>query len=395
MVKKLLIAVVLLALIGSLAVALAARNLPDLVVRNLRQTLGREVSIESLRVRFPLQVEMNRLLIAENAPFKGEAAFYVERAVASVDAWTLVTSKKVLFTDLELIRPRLIFRKSMGKLYHAFRIRPEGSDGQAPAAGDPAAAARRPAVPPLKFEQVTIRDGEVQFMDYDADQKGFVVTLLRVAAELKDLALPSDGSRLEYRVAAFLDQGRNTPPARLELEGEWVRESFEGKTAFQLTGVHLPYFEPYYRTVTPSRIADGDMDIAASAESPAGILTANSRWTLRRLAFEKAEDGDQLLGFDANLIRNILTGDTGSLSLDLVLTLDLRNPGTSFREALRASLRKSIRATFAAHFDTAMRNTVNQIQSEGSELLNKQNWKDLLKKNKIEDVVSQVMNPQQ
>ncbi len=393
MVKKLLITAVLAALVGALAVALAARNLPDLVVRNLRQTLGREVSIESLRVRFPLRVEMNRLLIAENEPFKGEAAFYVERAVASVDAWTFVTSKKILFTQLELTRPRVIFRKSLGKLYHAFRIRPAGS-AAADAASGTAGPARRGVVPPLKFDRVLIRDGEVQFMDYDADRKGFVVTLLRLSADLHDLALPSDGSRLAYTVEALLDQGRDTPAARLKLEGDWIREKLEGRTSLQLTGVSLPYFEPYYRTVTPSRISDGELDIVASAQSPAGILTANSKWTIRRLTFDKSEDGNQLMGFDANLIRNILANDAGNLTLDLVMEMDLRDPSVPFREVLRRSLHRSIRATFAAYFESTVRNTVNQIASGESDLLNKQNWKDLLKKNKIEDVVSQIMNPQ-
>jgi hypothetical protein len=389
--KKIILLLITLALVGLLAVALVARKLPDLAVRNLRQTLGREVTIGSLKVRFPLRLEMNRLTVAENEPFKGETAFYVERAVASVAAWELLTERKVHFTDVELVRPQLIFRKSLGKVYHAFRVRP-GAQG-APDATSSAPGAAPSGIPPLRFDRVTIRDGQVQLMDYDADRKGFVITLLRLTAELKDLVLPSDGSRLRFDIEAFLDQGRDTPAARLKLSGHWRRESLEGETNLSLQGIHLPFFEPYYRTVTPSRISDGELDLVASAKSPHAILAAHSKWTLRRLAFDKTEAGNELLGFDANLIQGILAGDDGILNLDLELNMDLRDRTTPFREVLLQSLRRSIKATFLSNFDSVVKSTVEKITEKAPGLLQETSWKDLLKKNKRQDILNEVMNP--
>jgi hypothetical protein len=390
--KKIIFLAVLLALVGLIGVALVARKLPDLAVRNLRQTLGRDVAIGSLKVRFPLRLEMNRLTVSENEPFKGETAFQVEQAVASVDAWELLTERKVRFTDVELIRPQLTFRKSLGKVYHAFRVRstlPAGPVG----AGSNAPGTAAPGIPPLRFERVTIRDGRVQFMDYDADRKGFVITLLRLSAELEDLALPSDGSRLRFDIEALLDQGRDTPAGRLKLKGHWRRESLEGETNLTLQGIHLPFFEPYYRTVTPSRISDGELDLVASAKSPHAILTAHSKWTLRRLAFDKTEAGNELFGFDANLIQGILAGDDGILHLDLELNMDLRDRSTPFREVLLQSLRRSIKATFLSNFDSAVKSTVEKITEKAPSLLQGTSWKDLLKKNKRQDILNAVMDP--
>ncbi len=393
MLKKIIFLTVVLALVGLIAAAFVARKLPDLVVRNIRQTLGREVTIGSLKVRFPLRLEMDRLTVAENEPFKGETAFYVERAVASVDAWELITARKMRFTHVQLIRPKLIFRKSLGKVYHAFRVRNSGAQA-APAGGGPGGSGTAPAgIPPLKFERVTIHDGQVQFIDYDADRKGFVITLLRFAAELKDLALPPDGSRLKFDIEALLDQGRDTPAGRLKLKGHWRRESLEGETNLSLQGIHLPFFEPYYRTVTPSRIADGELDLVASSKSPHAILTAHSKWTLRRLAFDKTEAGNELFGFDANLIQGILAGDDGILSLDLELNMDLRDRTTPFREVLLQSLRRSIKATFLSNFDSAVKNTVDKIAEKAPGLLQETSWKDLLKKNKRQDILNAVMDP--
>lgn len=389
MLKRLLILAVVLLLAGLLGLAWVVRKLPDLAVQNIRQTLGREVSIGVLRVDFPLRLRMDRLLVTENEPFKGEPAFYVERVEASVDAWEFLTSKKIVFTDVTLVRPRMIFRKTGGKLYHAFRIRPSA----APAASPANAATSRPSVPPLRFDRIRVRDGEAQLMDYDADAKGFVVTLLRLSADLDDLTLPSDGSRLAFKAEGFLSQGRETPPARLTVKGHWTRETLEGRSELELSGVQLPYFEPYYRNVTPSRISDGELDLVATADSPNGILTSNSNWKLRRLTFDRSEPGNELLGFDANLIRNILADDAGNLGLDLVVTMDLRDRSTRFRDVLRNSIRRSVKATFLANFDTAVKNTVERIASDGSDLFKDKNWKDLIKKNKIEDVVNQVMNP--
>lgn len=394
MIKKLTLLICVIILLGALSAALVVRKLPALVVSTLRQTLERDVTIESLHVRFPFAVQMDRLLVSEKAPFEGEPAFYVERANAAIDPWAFFTAKRIVFLDVELIRPRLIFRKQLGKVYHAFRIRPDAADPGAEGRDAASLPAERRGVPPLRFDRILLRDGEVQLMDYDADSKGFVIRLLRLTAELKNVALPSDGTRLKYSVEGLLDQGRDTPPGRLKLSGEWTRETLDGNTGLQLTGIFLPYFKPYYRMVSPSLISDGELDLVATSAGVRGILTANSKWTLRRLTFEKSEADDMLLGFDANVIQNILTGGSGSLSLDLALSMDLRDRSVPFRDVLRKSLRQSIRATFTANFDSALKNTVNQIASQNSELLKKQNWKALLKKNKIEDVVNQVMNPQ-
>lgn len=412
MLKKILLVLLLLAAVGLLAIALLVRKLPDLVVQNIRQTLGRDVTIGSLRIHYPSQIEMNRLVVKENAPFQGEVALFVERANLSVDTWAFLTTKKILFTDVELVRPRLIFRKSQGKMYHAFRIRPgvDPTDAQTRAGGPASASpentgsadanqntalpARAGSIPPLNFDHITIHDGEVQLMDYDADVRGFVITLMRMSAKLGNLALPSDGGRVTFAIEGLLDQGRGISPGRMKLSGNWLREELDGKANLELTGILLSYFEPYYRAVTPSRISDGELDIVASSESIRGTLMANSKWTLRRLAFETSESGDELFGFDANVIRSILTGDSGNLSLDLALNMDLRDRTIPFRTHLRKSLRQSIQATFLSNFDEVIKKTVNQASSEGTDLLKKQNWKDLLKKNKLDDIVNQVMNPQ-
>lgn len=393
MLKKIIFALTLLTVLALLSTAFVARKLPDLAVRNIRQTLGREVAIGSLKVRFPLRLEMDQLTVTENDPFKGEPAFYVERAVASVDAWELLTARKVRFTDIELTRPKLIFRKTAGKVYHAFRIRPDAARGASGAGPGTPGSAPAAGIPPLKFEHVKVRDGRLQFMDYDADRKGFVITLLRITGDLKDLALPADGSRLQFDLEAFMDQGRDVPAGRLKLSGHWRRESLEGETSLSLQGVHLPYFEPYYRQVTPSRISDGELDLVASARSPRGVLAAHSKWTLRRLEFGQAEPGNELLGFDANLIQGILAGDDGILHLDLELEMDLRDRSTPFREVLLQSLRRSIRATFLSNFDSVLKSTVDKITEKGPGLLQETSWKDLLKKNKRQDILNAVMDP--
>jgi hypothetical protein len=392
MFKKILIALVVLALLALLAFGLAVRKLPSLVVQQLRQTLGREVSVESIRLDFPFRAKMTGLLITENEPFKGEPAFFVQSAVATVDLLQIVTSKKLVFLNLELTRPRIIFRKQAGKVYNAFRLKP--AEVRTTGVGAPSGSAASPVLLPIEFKRILIRDGELQLMDYDVDHKGFVISLLRVTAEIEDLTLPSDNRRISFALESFLDQGRDTPAAHLTFSGDWRRVTMDGKAEMKLTGLSLPYFSPYTAFVTPAQISDGEFDLAATAQSREGDLTANSRWSLRRLAFAKTEAGDELFGFDANAIKNILTGGSGNISLDLVLRMNLRDRKTPFGTILRKSLRSSIKVNFLTSFNSAVQSTVSQIVTEISDPSKKQNWKDLIKKNKLEDVVNKVMGQQ-
>lgn len=393
MFKKSLLLLIVLALLALLSAAIAVRQLPDLVSKNLRLSLGREVSIGSVRFEYPFTVVMNQLRIAENDPFDGETAFYVERAAASVDPWVLWSEHRFRFTKTSLLRPKIIFRKSLSKVHHAFRKQLGPATAMADQASDKSADGDAAHIPPMQFDLIHIEDGEIQWIDYDVDRKGFVTSLLRITSDIRGAAIPSSGDGVAFELEAYLDQGRDITPGRLQIDGSWRKESLEGNVRASLSGVQLTSFAPYYRMVTPSRIADGELDIVASAESPGGILTAHSKWTLRRLSFEQTESGNTLMGFDANLIQGILAGDDGILKLDLAADMDLRNRSTPLREVLLQSIRKSIKATFLSNFDSAVQSTVDKLADQGTELLKKQNWKDLLKKNKLQTVVNDVMNP--
>ena len=142
-------------------------------------------------------------------------------------------------------------------------------------------------------------------------------------------------------------------------------ESKDMETALDVDEVWLPFYAPYYQKVTSSQINDGVLSIKSQTAIRNLNWTTNAQAELRRLQFSQLESGNEIMGFDAQSILDILRNNQGNIQLSLMIRYNMNDPSMNFERALRRSLQDSIKATFLSNIHTVVSNTIEKFSKDG------------------------------
>jgi len=230
----------------------------------------------------------------------------------------------------------------------------------------------------------------VKLIDYDIDARGFVIVFHNLNARVRNFTSGTPHAPLSYEMDTLLLQGRNVGPARLSGSG-WSRlENMDTEMNMRLEGFWLPYFAPYYQKVTPSRIQDGVVDVQSTTVIRDLDWTTNARVNIRRLLFEQYESDNQILGFDAMSIVEILQDNAGRIALDLIIRWNMKDPNITFEDALKRSIRHSVKSTFELNIDRVVGKTLEKISQQGPDFL-KDDWQNVIKDEKFGGVLDKIL----
>ncbi len=344
MLKKILIALVLLAMAAVLAASFLVRKAPAIVRDALERSLGRKVTIRDIRYRFPGTFILEGFEVREGDPFAGEISFAAESLSMELSALGL-SSKRLLVDRIEVSGADVRVRKRAGRLYHALSSAGRGG----PPAGAPeregqAQEAARGTDPGLSLEigEFSLSGGRFSFVDYDADPAGFVATVDSLRAKVRRIRVPAAPVRTAYEIEGRLEQGRDFLPAELAARG-WTRFSdLETDASFDLRGLYLPYFRPYYAQVTPAVILEGSLDAHTLLRVDERRLSGNADLVITGLHFDAYEEGEELFGMKADEVLSFLKDSAGRLKFPIAFEWELGAPS---RDALRRSVAKSLQRT--------------------------------------------------
>ncbi len=342
MLKKMVLSVAALAVLAVFGINVLSHKAPDLLKKAIGNALGKQVAIRDIRYYFPSTFELRGFEIKEDEPFSGEASFYVDEISLHVSPMTL--SQKALVIDkIEVQGATIVVRKLRGRLLHSFsNAMKKGVSVEA--AGAEAAKTQKggPSLP-LEIRKFRLSDGYFKFMDYDAQQDGFVVSMEKIGAEVKSISLPFSDRPTEYRVDAKLVQGREQKAGEFTAEG-WTRfSSRDTDAAIRMEGVYLPYFRPYYGQVTQAAIQEGFLSTRALLRVKGQELDADIDFEIVGLLFESYEVGNQLFGMKAEEMLDFLKDSSGRLKLSLPVRWNLQNRSLRFKDILRSSIEKALK----------------------------------------------------
>jgi hypothetical protein len=394
MLKKILVSLVILLVVLSCAAVLALRKTPVMLETLLERELQKDVVLEGVSYRFPLNLSIEKFSILEKGPFKGEASFYAENMIFDVNLAAFL-SRQILINEIRLKKPTLIVRKLRRDVVHAFSS-PKPSTVGSKKSSVPTGETKKKggAAFSLKIASIIIDEGVLKWIDYDISDEGFVLQVQNISSKIQNFTFPPTQQPVDYDLEARVVQGRQHSPATLSLKGWTQIDDLETRANGSLKELWIPYFEPYYRKVTSARVRDGLLDVTSTHKIENRDLTSNSRADIRRLSFDAFEQDNEIFGMDAELLLNLLKNQSGGLTLDLVIRWDMKDPQSNFKSVLRKSISHSLQSTLVNNFQNIVGNTLDKLSDKLSDKLESQaggqetgkpNWKGLL--DKIQEVI--------
>ncbi len=370
MLKKVFITILVLLVILAAATVAAVnviqRKAPDFLRDAIETSLNKKVVIAGIDYHFPRTFELTGFEIHEKGqPFDGETSFYVDHVTLQLSP--MIFSKKVLIiTELQVEEAVIVVRKLRGKLYHAFSgVVLSEKMGSSEAVSDKSQEKKSLSGMPLQIDVFELKNSHFQFADYDAQENGFVMGLDKINARIKDISVPSFGRKTSYEMNAELLQERDQRRAKVTLSGWTDFETFDTNATFSMTGVHLPYFRPYYGQVTGAMIEDGYTDVRAGMNFSQRVLDLNLGFELSGLLFQSYEGGDRLFGLNADEVLSFLKDSSGRLKFQIMVKWDTSDKAVKLRDVFRQSIERSLRQTVLGNVGNILMNALQKV-SDGS-----------------------------
>ena len=382
--KKILLVLIVIVTVAMVALSVTLRNAPDMLVSAFERQWDKDITVDTTRFQFPATVHMSGVTVNERNRFQEENSLYIKDLSVVVNPYPLFR-RRLVVERIYFDSPQVTIRKHRGELFHAFAKAAPARPLAVPEEERPREAPMRPGMA-IEIHEVEVKEGVFRFIDYDIDQKGFAVTAQNLTINLKDYFSDDPYVPISFMLEGDLVQGRDLPPAKIEGQG-WLRlEDMATDTNLNFQGVWLPYFDPYYQKISPSRIKDGVLDVHSTTIIQNADWTTNARANIRRLQFEAYEENNQILGFDADSILEILRDHQGQIALDIVVRWDLKDPEMTFEKALRKSIRHSVKSTFLLHVDRVVEKALDRISEEGPDVI-KEDWQNLIQDEKIQNTI--------
>ncbi len=354
--KKIILVFLILAVLISGGLYAFARKAPGLVRNALQHSINKTVHIDAVEYRFPWTFELKGFRILETQePFIGETCFAVDKVLLDVSPLSLSRSRFIL-DNVDVSNARVVVRKREGKLMHAFSEAVGVSAAASPETASIKVSSGQTL--PLLIHRFHLSQSRFQFIDYDAQETGFVMELDQIEAKIGNISFPPTTSKTNYRVAARLLQGRQQRSAHLNIAGWTQAADYETDAQVRVTDLLLTYFRPYYGQVTPAVIEDGRLSSRAALRIHKGLFTGDIDLELVGLYFRGYEEGEELFGLKAEQILPFLKDSSGRLKFHIVLQWDLNDRGLEKRAVVRRAIEQSLKKTLLGNVGGILEKTL-------------------------------------
>jgi hypothetical protein len=262
-----------------------------------------------------------------------------------------------------------VVRKRGGRLMHPLTDAVKNSatrGGAATASGSAGEKApKKASVLPLEISKFTINSSHFKFVDYDALQEGFVITLDNIHAEIRHIELPFSHDKMSYSAEAQVLQGRDQRPAEFKLSG-WTRPlSFDTDAHFSLKSIFIPYFSAYYAQVTPATIENGFLDARLNLNVQNKELNTNADLEISGLLFQSYENDNQLFGLKADEILSFLKDSSNKLKFQISARWNIADRSVRARDVIRKSIERSLKNTVLGNVGNILQNAIQRIGEKG------------------------------
>lgn len=383
MIKKIILFVGLFIVLASIAIGIFARKAPVYLQSALENAIKKKVVVKEIRYFFPADFELYGFSILEQAPFEGEPAFAVDRIRLSVSPLS-VSQHRLIIDEIEVENAAVYVHKTNDKLLHALSAATQSSSAPAVAAKEAGAQSSAKTIP-LEIRRFRLKDSEFYFIDYDILDSGYAFKLDEIEADIRNIRLPLSAEKTSYEASARLVQGRDRRAAEFRLNGWSAFLSQDTNASIRVEGLFIPFFEPYYKQVTPATIEDGQLNAMATVIIENRLFTVNSDLEVYSLLFQTYEGDNQLFGLNADQILSFLKDRSGKLNFQITADWNMADRSVRTKDIIRRSIENSLKRTIFGNVGRILENTLKKLgeskDGEGKEKIQKtvNQIKDFLK----------------
>ena len=365
-VKKLFIFLIVLAIGAAFSVSILAQKAPGILKNSLQRALGREVNIRSVEYHFPWMFELQGFEVMEaKGPFKGDPSLLIDDLTLRISPASF--SKKMLVIHrVEVENAKIIMRKWYGHIFQPLMDAWKPGGPEESLTGQTSNNAAKGTTLPLEIRHLKLKNSQFQFLDYDADENGFVVAFDGMQGEVKNIVLPASHQKTSFSVQAAVSQGRHESPARAQFSGWTKFGTKDTEAVFSVKGLHLPYFSPYYRKITQSVVAEGYLDLKSVARIDSRYLSADFGFEFSNLHFESYESENLLFNLKAEEILSFLKDSSGRLKFQVPVRWNMADRSVRFHQVMRKGIEQSLKKTILGNFGHAIENAIQKDDLEGT-----------------------------
>ncbi len=375
--KKILIILAVLAALTVFLVNVCTQRAPGFLVHSIEKALNKKALIRSVEYRFPGSFELAGFELKEKGRFEGETSFYADRITLEV-SWLSLLQRTLVVDRFEVASAEVTIRKFDGKLTHSLTDAVSKKEPGAAVSEEAGGKAKRAGLP-LEIRQFILEKSNFKFIDYDAQEGGFVIVLDEINARIRNIRLPLSSAKTSYDATARLAQGRDQRPAEIKISGWTAPRTKDTDTNLQAKGIHLPYFQPYYAQVTQASIEDGYLDSRANLRIDGNDLTLNVDFEIIGLLFRSYEEDDQLFGLKAEELLSFLKDQAGRLKFQFTARWNLADRSVRTRDVIRKSIERSLKKTILGNLGNILENTLQKVGDQGI-VKTKEDFEDKVKK---------------
>ncbi len=280
---------------------------PHYVLQALEHLIGGSLSVERVRVSFPLTTELTGVRLITDAP---ETAFTIQRAVIK-PRWISFPRRTVWINTLELRRPFVRFmRTKTGKV-----LRPTFSPH-----GRPIAIAAAPWR--IHVDSIQVIDGIIEWVD-QGPTPPFHGALEHLFFDLGPVTIPDGDAQTAFALRARFtgDQGHSAP---LYCSGWTDLSKRDLQSSCQLEPLTLAAFDPYFHGPAEVRVYTARLKVISQ-----WLARANELKSRIHLGLDQLSEGDlSVHGRTILDIKHFTQQDKPQLSGELTLVGLLDQPRT-------------------------------------------------------------------
>ncbi len=292
----------------------------------------------------------------------------------------LSLSKRRLIIDrVEVANAAVFVRKTGGKLLHAFSaaVR-EGAPSKSAPAGE-ASSSTTTAVP-LEIRHLELKNSEFRFIDFDILTSGYAFTMDQIEADIRNIRLPLSAEPTSYQASARLVQGRDRRPAEFRLKGWTAFLTRDTNASIRVEGLFIPFFEPYYKLITPALIEDGQLNAMTTVTIENKLFTLNSDLEVSSLLFQSYEGNNELFGLNADQMLEVLKDRSGRLKFQIYAEWNMADRSVRPKDILRRSIESSLKRTIFGNVGNILEKTLGKLADKN----------DPEAKDKVEQAVNKI-----
>ena len=332
--KRILIGLLVLVVIGALGLHLATRELRHQVA----QALGPNAEVAAIEAGIR-SITIRGIRVRANQGWPTEDELRATRIVVTPD-WGALMSQKIGITRIEIDGAYLaMLRQKDGRLalLPSLLGLPQ-APGKA-TAGSPAKngsdkeGSGKATTPDITIGEIVLRDAAVDFLDASIRTPPHRLRLDGTAARVGPLQLPALSGRTDIDLTGVFQGPRQD--GKLTIRG-WVElATRDSDVRIELAGADLVAFQPYLVKAADASVRKGTLDLSLHAKVRSKRLDAPGRLTLVGL---ELASGKSFMGMPRDAVVAMMKDHNGRITAEFALRGNIDDPRFSLNETFLAEI---------------------------------------------------------